>query len=58
MGGFSRGSGIWGLGKRGDLRRVDNHGHSGLAVFGLRAVEIDWVSAVHRDLEDGFLYRG
>ena len=42
-----------------DVRRVDYHGHSILAVlvFGLRAVEIDGVGAVHGDLEYGLLIR-
>ena len=44
---------------RWDVRRVDYHGHSILAVFvfGLGAVEIDGVGAVDGDLEYGFLFR-
>ena len=55
LGGFSSG---WGsIEGRRDVRRVDYHGHSVLAVlvFGLRAVEIDGVGAVHGDFEYGFL---
>ena len=55
LGGFSSGRGY---SERGwDVRRIDYHCHSILAVlvFGLRAVEVDGVGAVHGDLEYGFL---
>ena len=57
LAGFSTGCGS--TEGRWDVRRVDYHGHSILAmlVFGLRAVEIDGVGAVHGDLEYGFLIR-
>ena len=57
LGRFSSG---WGSAEgRWDLRRVDYHGHSVLAmrVFGLRAVEIEGIGAVYGDLEYGFLIR-
>lgn len=41
---------------RWDLRWVDDHGHSFLAVLDLGAVEIDGVCAVHSDLESRILY--
>ena len=40
-----------------DLRGVDDHGHSILAMLDLRAIEIDGVCAIHSHLEDGFLLR-
>ena len=40
---------IWGL------RKVDDHGHSMLAMLDLRAIEIDGICAVHSDLESRIL---
>ena len=42
---------------RQDLRGVDNHSHSILAVRDLSAIKIDGVCVVHGDLENRFLYR-
>lgn len=44
-------------GERRGLRGVDDHGHSVLAMLGLRAIEIDGIRIVHSDLESSFLHQ-
>ena len=44
-------------GERWGLRGVDDHGHSVLAMLGLRAIEIHGIRTVHSDLESSFLHQ-